>query len=153
MSQQLQSTFTVSRVLAAPPSRVFRAFSDFEEKQEWFSGPADWVQTKATLDFRPGGLEVNIGGPDEANQSEFYGHYYDIVQDERIVYTYEMHYAGVKLSVSLATFEFEPEGDGTRLTLTEHGVFLDGNEDPSLREEGTRMMFDGLAEYIEKVPA
>ncbi|MEA5454226.1 SRPBCC family protein [Sinomonas sp. JGH33] len=153
MSQQIQSTFTISRLLAASPSRVFQAFSSFDEKKQWFSGPADWVQTEAALDFRPGGSETNIGGPDEAHQSEFYAHYYDIVPNERIVYTYEMHHEGKKLSVSLATFEFEPEGEGTRLTLTEHGVFFDGHEDPALREEGTRWLFDGLAAYVERVRA
>ncbi|NUP74660.1 MAG: polyketide cyclase [Sinomonas sp.] len=153
MSQQIQSTFTISRVLPAPPSRVFRAFADFDEKKQWFVGPADWIQTEATLDFRPGGSETNIGGPDESHQSEFYAHYYDIVPDERIVYTYEMHHAGKKLSVSLATFEFEPEEEGTRLTLTEQGVYLDGHEDPALREEGTRGLFEQLEAYVERVRA
>jgi uncharacterized protein YndB with AHSA1/START domain len=153
MSQQIQSTFTVQRVIAAPPSRVFRAFADFEEKEQWFAGPDGWTQIEASLDFRPGGSEVNIGTTPDGDRSEFYAHYYDIVQDERIVYTYEMHHRGVKLSVSLATFEFEPDGDGTRLTLTEQGVFLDGHEDPALREEGTRILFEGLAAYVERVRA
>lgn len=153
MSQQLQSTFTVTRAIAAPPARVFAALSDFEEKKQWFVGPSDWTQVEASLDFRPGGSEVNIGETPDGDRSEFRAHYYDIVPGERIVYTYEMHHRGVKLSVSLATFELEPDGDGTLLTLTEHGVFLDGNEDPALREEGTRVLFDQLAAYAERVRA
>ncbi|MFC0489533.1 SRPBCC family protein, partial [Sinomonas atrocyanea] len=123
MSQQLQSTFSITRTLPAPPERVFAALSDFEEKKQWFTGPADWTQVEASLDFRPGGSEVNIGQGPDGDRSEFYAHYYDIVPNERIVYTYEMHHRGVKLSVSLATFELEPEGEGTLLTLTEHGVY------------------------------
>ena len=153
MSQQLQSTFTITRTLPAPPERVFAALSDFEEKKQWFTGPADWTQVEASLDFRPGGSEVNIGQGPDGDRSEFYAHYYDIVPNERIVYTYEMHHRGVKLSVSLATFELEPEGEGTTLTLTEHGVYLDGHEDPALREEGTRMLFDQLAAYVRRVRA
>ncbi|WP_336852304.1 SRPBCC family protein [Sinomonas albida] len=153
MSQQIQSTFTVERVIAAPPSRVFQAFADLEQKKQWFAGPDGWTQVEATFDFRPGGSEVNVGETPDGDRSEFYAHYYDIVPGERIVYTYEMHHKGVKLSVSLATFEFEPEDEATRLTLTEHGVFLDGHEDPALREEGTRLLFDGLAAYVERVPA
>lgn len=153
MSQQLQSTFTITRTLPAPPERVFAALSDFEEKKQWFTGPADWTQVEASLDFRPGGSEVNIGQGPDGDRSEFYAHYYDIVPNERIVYTYEMHHRGVKLSVSLATFELEPEGEGTTLTLTEHGVYLDGHEDPALREEGTRMLFDQLAAYVGRVRA
>ena len=153
MSQQLQSTFTITRTLPAPPERVFAALSDFEEKKQWFTGPADWTQVEASLDFRPGGSEVNIGQGPDGDRSEFYAHYYDIVPNERIVYTYEMHHRGVKLSVSLATFELEPEGEGTTLTLTEHGVYLDGHEDPALREQGTRMLFDQLAAYVGRVRA
>lgn len=153
MSQQLQSTFTITRTLPAPPERVFAALSDFEEKKQWFTGPAAWTQVEASLDFRPGGSEVNIGQGPDGDRSEFYAQYYDIVPNERIVYTYEMHHRGVKLSVSLATFELEPEGEGTTLTLTEHGVYLDGHEDPALREEGTRMLFDQLAAYIGRVRA
>ncbi|MGY3568049.1 SRPBCC family protein [Sinomonas sp. RB5] len=153
MSQQLQSTFTITRTLPAPPERVFAALSDFEEKKQWFTGPADWTQVEASLDFRPGGSEVNIGQGPDGDRSEFYAHYYDIVPNERIVYTYEMHHRGVKLSVSLATFELEPEGAGTLLTLTEHGVYLDGHEDPALREQGTRMLFDQLAAYVGRVRA
>ncbi|AMM31744.1 polyketide cyclase [Sinomonas atrocyanea] len=153
MSQQLQSTFSITRTLPAPPERVFAALSDFEEKKQWFTGPADWTQVEASLDFRPGGSEVNIGQGPDGDRSEFYAHYYDIVPNERIVYTYEMHHRGVKLSVSLATFELEPEGEGTLLTLTEHGVYLDGHEDPALREQGTRMLFDQLAAYVGRVRA
>lgn len=153
MSQQLQSTFTITRTLPAPPERVFAALSDFEEKKQWFTGPADWTQVEASLDFRPGGSEVNIGQGPDGDRSEFYAHYYDIVPNERMVYTYEMHHRGVKLSVSLATFELEPEGEGTLLTLTEHGVYLDGHEDPALREQGTRMLFDQLAAYVGRVRA
>lgn len=153
MSQQLQSTFTITRSLSAPPERVFAALSDFEQKKQWFVGPANWAQVEASLDFRPGGSEVNIGQGPDGDRSEFHAHYYDIVPNERIVYAYEMHHRGVKLSVSLATFELEPDGDGTALTLTEHGVYLDGHEDPALREEGTRMLFDQLAAYVGRVRA
>ena len=34
--------------------------------------------------------------------------YYDIVPDERIVYSYEMHLDDKRISVSLATIEFAP---------------------------------------------
>jgi hypothetical protein len=48
-----------------------------------------------------------------------------------------MHADDRLISVSVASIEFAAEGDGTRLTLTEHGAFLDGQETPAQREHGT----------------
>lgn len=46
------------------------------------------------------------------------------------------------------TIEFEPESAGTRLTLTEHGAFLDGHEPPLLREQGMGSLLDALGETL-----
>jgi hypothetical protein len=40
--------------------------------------------------------------------------------------------------------EFEPAEGGTRLVLTEQGTFLDGQEDPAWREQGTGQWLDAL---------
>jgi uncharacterized protein YndB with AHSA1/START domain len=76
--------------------------------------------------------------------SDFNCLYQDIVPDQRIVYTYEMHINGNRISISLATIEFKPEGAGTRLLLTEQGVFLDGHDDAGSREKGTRGLMDRM---------
>ena len=54
--------------------------------------------------------------------------------DGRIVYAYDMHLEGTRISVSLGTVELEPEGDGTRLTYTEQGAYLDGLDSADQRE-------------------
>ena len=59
-----------------------------------------------------------------------------------------MHRDDVRISVSLATVELEPHGDGTRLTLTEHGVYLDGHDTPAQREHGTIEMMNALGDYV-----
>ena len=52
--------------------------------------------------------------------------YLDIVPDERIIYAYEMTIDGQRISASLASIELRPVPGGTHLSLTEHGIFLDG---------------------------
>ena len=74
----------------------------------------------------------------------FDAHYHDIVPDERIVYSYTMHVNGNKISVSLATIEFQKAGAGTLLVLTEQGAFLDGYDDAGSREHGTGYLLDAL---------
>jgi uncharacterized protein YndB with AHSA1/START domain len=75
------------------------------------------------------------------------------VPDERIVYTYDMHRGETRISVSLATVELRPEGDGTLLIFTEQGAFLDGQDTPDLREQGTGSLLDALGADLQREPA
>jgi uncharacterized protein YndB with AHSA1/START domain len=143
----VHASFVIERTLSAPPARVFRAFSDPAEKARWFVGNGDWTGERG-MDFRVGGAEHLYGGQPDGPAGRFDARYYDIVPDERIVYAYEMHVGGVRLSVSVATIELEPVAGGTRLTITEQGAFLDGHEDGSEREHGTRILLDQLASSL-----
>ena len=55
-------------------------------------------------------------------------------------------------SVSLGTVELKPEGKGTRLKYTEQGAFLDGFDQPELREKGTADLLDALGRDIDRSP-
>jgi uncharacterized protein YndB with AHSA1/START domain len=147
------STFSLERTYDASPARVFAAFADGEQKAQWFGGPEEWTQPVFEFDFRVGGRERNHGGPEGGPVHAFEAVYYDIVPDERIVYAYEMYLDGKRISVSLTTIELAPAGDGTRLTLTEQGAFLDEFDDPSLRERGTRDLLEALAAHVEPARA
>lgn len=71
--------------------------------------------------------------------------------DQRIIYSYEFYADDARISVSVATIEFVMHGDGTALTWTEQGAFLDGfdgDEAPRLRREGTAIMLDRLPGYL-----
>jgi uncharacterized protein YndB with AHSA1/START domain len=85
--------------------------------------------------------------------STFDAVYHDIVPDERIVYTYTMLLDDKKISVSLATVEVKSAGKGTRLVVTEQGVFLDGYEDKGSREHGTGWLIDKLGESLKSETA
>ncbi len=54
-----------------------------------------------------------------------------------------------RISVSVATVEFQAAGAGTKLTMTEQGVFLDGLDTPAEREHGTGELLDTLATYLQ----
>ena len=69
--------------------------------------------------------------------------------NQRIVFCYEMHIDEVKISVSLATVELKPSGAGTKLVLTEQGVFLDGHDDAGSREKGTQGLLDNLQKFLK----
>lgn len=147
------STFSLERTYGASPARVFSAFADPEQKAAWFAGPPEWPLAAFEVDFRIGGREINRGGPKDGPMHSFEALYYDIVPDQRIVYSYEMHLNDKRISVSLATIELAPAADGTRLTLTEQGAYLDDFDDPKLRETGTSDLLEALGAYLAQTPA
>jgi uncharacterized protein YndB with AHSA1/START domain len=143
-------SFTIERVYAnATPARVFDAFANPASKARWFHGPDEWDQQPPEMDFRVGGREVLGGGPKGGVQHRFESRYYDIVQDQRIIYAYDMHLDDARISVSLATIELFPDGKGgTRLVMHEDGAFLDGYDDSGSRERGTRGLLDQLGAWL-----
>jgi uncharacterized protein YndB with AHSA1/START domain len=141
------ATFVVQRSYDASPARVFAAWADPTAKARWFGAPEGTAEFE--LDFRVGGREFNRGAV-EGQEYTYEARYQDIVPDERIVYAYDMHMGGTRISVSLGTVELRPEGGGTRLTFTEQGVFLDGLDTPQRREQGTGGLLDALGAELER---
>ncbi len=142
------ATFVIERSYEAAPSRVWRAWANPEEKLRWF-GPRVLAKPEHELEFRVGGIErMTVQAPDGALYT-FAARYQDIVEGERFVHTYEMYRDDARISVSVATVEFEAAGTGTKLTMTEQGVFLDGLDTPAEREHGTRELLDTLATHVE----
>ena len=138
-------SFVIERKLDYDPVAVFRAWTDPQAKARWFSGPPDkWTEDVREMDVRVGGRDRLAGRFVDGSESRFDAVYFDIVPDRRIVYSYEMHWQGKKISVSLATIEFVAAGRGTKLVVTEHGAFLDGYDDGGSRERGTLSLMDNL---------
>jgi uncharacterized protein YndB with AHSA1/START domain len=150
----IHDTFSIERTYPAALSRVFAAFASAEAKTAWGDTgglePADGAAGVKEFDFRPGGRE-RFGIKVQGTTYRYDALYYDIVPDQRIVYSYEMYADDARISVSVATIEFAKSGDGTALTWTEQGAYLDGidgQEAPALRKGGTAEMLDGLTGYL-----
>ncbi len=146
------ATFTIEKMLKAAPARVFKAFADHKEKKKWFGGPEGWTQVRDSMDFREGGHEYNDGGPPGGQVHKFDCLYWEIIPNERIIFTYEMYLDTTRISASLTTVEFKPAGTGTKLTFTEQGVFLDGFDDAGGREQGTKWLLGKLEASLDGTP-
>ena len=132
----------VTRMFDAPPSTVFKAWSQPELFQRW------WVPKSATgislvscdMDVRTGGkyrLEFGAGGSDTM---AFYGKYLEVVPDERIVWTNDEGEEG-----AITTVTFQDLGGKTLLNF--HEVY------PSKEalEEALQSSAAGLPEQLEQL--
>ncbi len=144
----VHADFTIERRYSATPQQTFSAFSEPELKRQWFANPGDWPDAVWELDFRVGGCEVNSGGSPGGSHHAFKSRFHDIVEDERIVFAYDLLLDHRLVSVSLTTIEFFADGDRTRLVFTEQGAFFDDLEDPAEREHGTGKLLDALERFL-----
>jgi uncharacterized protein YndB with AHSA1/START domain len=143
------ATFVIERTYPAQPARVFAAWADPAAKDTWMDdGQGNSDGSYYEMEFKVGGHE-RTGGPDpHGNPFRYDAVYYDIVPDQRIVFNYEMYAGDERMSVSLATVEIVPDAEGTRLTYTEQGAFLDGIDTPEGRQGGTEWLLDNLGKYL-----
>lgn len=148
-------TFTIDRIVKAPPALVWHAWATEEGKSQWFAAPAgEWTLIERHFDFREGGAERLKGRWNHSGTiSDFQCRYHDIVPEKRICYTYDMFVGGKRISVSLATVTLTPMGADTHLTLTEQVAHFDGYPTPEDREVGTALLIDKFVACIEAVPA
>lgn len=143
------ATFVIERTFKAAPAKVFAAFADPQKKRKWFGGPDEWDKSDHVLDFRVGGRESVSGGPPGGVVHRYNAAYWEITENARIVSSYEMHLDSKRISLSLATMEFKPNGSGTTFVLTEQGAFLDGYDDAGERERGTQELLTQLEAYLD----
>jgi uncharacterized protein YndB with AHSA1/START domain len=150
MSDALHDTFTVERRYPQPRARVFAAFADPVRKRRWYAeGGGNAVDT-FEMDFRVGGQQTSrylmgshtpFPGAPLVNEGVFH----DIIPDRRIVEAAHMSLNGARISVSLLTFEFHDDGQGTRLVCTHQGVFFEGADGPQMRKGGWEALLDRVS--------
>lgn len=150
MRSAQHATFTIERHFDYAPATVFAAWADPKAKARWFAGGGEWTELHREQDFRVGGRERLKGVWPGRQASAFDALYHEIVPNERIIYSYDMHLDDTRISISLATVEFKRAGAGTRLIVTEQGVFLDGYDDAGSRERGTGALLDQLGASLAR---
>lgn len=142
-------TFVVERELAASPKHAFRFFSEPALKKRWTSCHPDWAVLEEAFDFRVGGVEAKRWRTDEGKEQTFLARYLDIVPARRIIYAFDMGFAGERLSASLATVEFVAEAAArTRMIFTEQIAWLGEAGSIQMRIAGTGEGLDRLADII-----
>lgn len=114
----------ISRYFDAPPSMVYRAFIEPDQMAQWF-GPLQYVVPLDTIDVdaRAGGhWRMTMVNKDDTSQTSPVNSVFEEVVENELLVGYELTtgFPGMEDGTKLtARFEFTPEGDGTRLQITQ----------------------------------
>jgi uncharacterized protein YndB with AHSA1/START domain len=112
----------LTRLIDAPRPLVFQAWTDPEQIARWW-GPKGFVTIDYDMDIRPGGAYRFTMRSPEGTDHHKRGVYREIVEPERIVFTFAWAEPDGRLGhETLITVTFEAEGGKTKLTLHQ-GVF------------------------------
>jgi uncharacterized protein YndB with AHSA1/START domain len=147
----VHSTFAIERSYPASPERLFAAFSDPAKKRRWFAEGEEFQIEHFEVDFRVGGIETaRFRSKDGRQTFQNDTVYRDILENRRIVIAYNMSAGQTRISASLATFEFIPNGKDTDLEFTEQAAFFEGADGPEIRKEGWRLLLGQLEKELAR---
>lgn len=145
-TEAAERVLVIERVFDAPRRLVFKAWTNPEHLMRWW-GPHGFTLPSCTIDLRPGGVWRFCMRSPEGDNHWQQGVYREIVEPERLVFTYAFEDAtGKPGHETLVTVTFADEGGRTRLTLHQ-AVF----ESVTVRDEhvgGWTEALDHLAEYL-----
>jgi uncharacterized protein YndB with AHSA1/START domain len=159
-TDQQQRDFTLTWTLAASRSEVFRAWTD-PDRLDWFYNPDQPVPCDAIeLELRVGGVWRQRMGVDEDTAYFTGGVYREIVQDERLVFSWGATDGWPTLdphdldASPLVTITLSELGDRTEMTLhVEVPAHLPDDDVPgwwSMAEGGWRDTVDRLEAKLER---
>lgn len=127
----------------APRYQVFNAYIDPQLIPQWW-GPRNLTTTVETWEVRPGGSWRVIQSDSEGNEYSFHGVFHEVIEPERITWTFE--YEAMPGHVSLETVTFE-ERDG-KTKVTTKSIFQSVEDRDGAIESG---MTEGVAESNERL--
>jgi len=107
----------LTRVIDAPPAKVFRAWTDPELLKQWFA-PLPYTTPVAELDVRPGGSCLVVIRAPDGTELPNPGVYLEVVENERLVWTdsFTKAWEPSQKPFMTAILTFEDAGGKTRYT-------------------------------------
>jgi uncharacterized protein YndB with AHSA1/START domain len=144
--------FTLTRVFDAPRQLVWEAFTKPEHFTHWFGGSETAVPLDTlAMDVRPGGEWSAVMHTPDGRELPFAGVYREVVEPERLVFTYDNTDDRSDPKVEVATVTFKDLGGKTEVVFNQTGHLP---EDVYPRtEHGTSTSFDALAERLAEIQA
>jgi len=126
LSAPTHDTIRLTHHIDASVADVWEAYADSAARARW-SVPAGEKIVYDQSDFREGGHDRHRCGPPETLDFHAETEYTRIVPNELVVYTETVKNEGQPLATGLVTWEFEPDDEGTLVTVTSQAVSFVGS--------------------------
>jgi uncharacterized protein YndB with AHSA1/START domain len=143
-------TFVFSRCFEVPPVRLFAAWTDPEQFQQWW-GPLGFTNPVCELDARPNGvIRIDMKGPD-GTVYPMSGAFQEIIEPEHLAFTTTpLDENGVPMFEVQNRVSFTEQGGGTILEIHANLSSVTERADQYLEgmEEGWSQSLDRLAEQL-----
>jgi len=142
-------SLTLTRDYAAPPERVWRAWTDPEALKQWWAPGAGDAVSVAEFDVRVGGrFRICFGGKD-GNEHECAGVYQEVAKPKKLVFTWSWPRSTPERE-SLVTIVFNARGSGTELVFKHERFFDEKARDDHKR--GWSSLLDKLDRFMKAAP-
>jgi uncharacterized protein YndB with AHSA1/START domain len=136
----------VERVFDAPRRLVFRLWTQPEHAARWW-GPQGFTTLLCQMDVRPGGVWRRRMRSPEGTVHVKRGVYREIVEPERLVFTYADEDADGQVGhETLVTVSFEEDGGRTKLTLRQ--AVFETTEARDAHQRGWTSCLERFADYL-----
>jgi uncharacterized protein YndB with AHSA1/START domain len=143
----------LTRIIAAPPEKVFQAWTDPVLLKQWFT-PPPWTTPAAEMDVRPGGSSLIVMRGPNGTEVPNRGVYLEVVENERLVFTnaYTEAWEPSEKPFMTVILTFEDEDGGTKYTaLVRHWKIADREAHEKMGfHTGWPIATEQLAALVEK---
>ena len=144
----------LSRLIAAPRQKLFKAWTDPELLKQWFA-PMPYTTPVAELDVRPGGANRIVMRDPQGNEFPNRGVYLEVIENERLVFTdaYTKAWEPSAKPFMTVILTFADEGGKTRYTARVcHWTVADREAHEKMGfHEGWGRCADQLAALLAKI--
>jgi uncharacterized protein YndB with AHSA1/START domain len=128
---------------------MWRLWTDPDHFARWW-GPKGARCTRCEIDLRPGGAWLTTMESPDCAMHTVSGVYREIVEPERLVYTWGWHDEAGRGDESVVTVTFKAAGKGCEVRVLHEGL---GPDQPDLHQQGWTGALECLADHISEIHA
>jgi len=140
---------SLSRIVQAPPEKMFRAWTDPDLLVSWWA-PLPYTTSDAVIDLRPGGAFNTIMHAPTGEIYENLGVFLDVVPNQRIVFTdaFTEGWAPAERPFMTGYITFEDAGNGAT-KYTARALHWNADDKKMHEEMGFEEGWNAAAEQLE----